>query len=322
METPPRTPPRVVRRDRLCLTEELELAVKLDAFDEAVHNVALRVITWNVWFEELAFADRMVALVGQVLDQAPQVACLQEVTPALAAALRGFPALLAHYSVSENEIVSYGCLILVHRSVQPCTFAELPLPTHMGRTLVMAALPDGLVVATVHLESLDSERMRHRQLEIIADHLRTRKRAVICGDFNFDATQTFGDWHRASPRYGPKELENTKMRATLMGYDDVWEVVRGPDPGYTFDGETNPRCVRQRAERMRYDRIMVRGLRATAVALLGEEAIDSSGIKPSDHYGLVVDLAATSEAAQGPSSSANRGEGEQPAASAAGDAAQ
>jgi len=255
--------------------------------------VELRVATWNVWFDSLALADRAVALVGELLDHAPQVVCLQEVTPDLAMALRGFPALLEHYAVSPTDVGSYGCLLLVHSSLQPCTFDERPLPSDMDRSLVTASLPGALVVATVHLESLDSERARQRQLQVIAEHLKPWSRAVLCGDFNFDASRTFGDWFRPAPKYGPDELENAKMKRTLVGYEDAWEALHGSDdPGYTFDGETNPACIRNRAERMRYDRVMVRGLRPRTVRLLGLTAIDESGIKPSDHYGLVVDLAA------------------------------
>lgn len=66
--------------------------------------------------------------------------------------------------------------------------------------------------------------------------------------------------------------------------------------GLTFDGETNPLLVKDPGERMRYDRLMVsavRGsrLRASGAALLGTEDISADGVKPSDHNGLLVDMA-------------------------------
>lgn len=75
-------------------------------------------------------------------------------------------------------------------------------------------------------------------------------------------------------------LENHVLREVLPDFVDAWRAVHPEDPGYTFDGETNPICVPDGKERMRYDRLMVsaaRGsrLRASGAELLGTEEISA-----------------------------------------------
>ena len=72
-------------------------------------------------------------------------------------------------------------------------FSQHTLPTRMGRSLLVAELASGelpCTVGTVHLESLDSAPTRREQLEV-AHHVleRCRQPSILCGDFNFDASQ-------------------------------------------------------------------------------------------------------------------------------------
>mmetsp|Transcript_115181 Transcript_115181/g.308866 ORF Transcript_115181/g.308866 Transcript_115181/m.308866 type:complete len:193 (-) Transcript_115181:228-806(-) len=167
----------------------------------------------------------------------------------------------------------------------------------MGRALLWVRCGGrcpGLVVATTHLESLSSAPWRRQQLEEASRCLREYEGAVLCGDFNFDDEKTWGDWRRPEPALGPGELENCVLGELLPDFADTWREVHPEDRGYTFDGEENPVCCRDRGERMRYDRLLARrgpgGWVPLAAELLGRGAIDSSGMRPSDHYGLLVDL--------------------------------
>ena len=71
------------------------------------------------------------------------------------------------------------------------------------------------------------------------------------------------------------------------------------DPGYTFDGVSNPNYIKDGNERMRYDRVMVRGIKPKSIKIVGTDDIclphlDSNGmemkIKISDHYGLLTEI--------------------------------
>lgn len=227
----------------------------------------------------------MAALLAEEAD----VVGLQEVVPGFADAIRRSGAAKT-YAISPNNVGSYGCLLLVRKSLAP-EFFESEFPTSMGRSLIWAELtaaPHSLAVGTVHLESLDSESLRAKQLAISARALAPFDSAALIGDFNFDATRSWGDWRRSEPARGRAALENTvTLRANLPGWVDSWAALRPEDPGLTFDGEANPACVRDPHERMRYDRVMTRGaITPRAVTLLGTEAIDEHGRRPSDHFGV------------------------------------
>ena len=193
-------------------------------------------------------------------------------------------------------------MMLVNKSWAP-TFEEIALPTRMGRSLLVSqfAHPSlggdpALVhaVATVHLESLNSERARAEQLDICRAHLRPFSNAVLCGDFNFDSTQTWGDWRPGARPRPAAELENHVLARALPDFVDVWPLLRPEDAGITFDGASNP-CVHDRAERMRYDRIVLKQPARVAAAspgsLLRPVAIEMSaeplaGKRALGHFGF------------------------------------
>jgi tyrosyl-DNA phosphodiesterase 2 len=156
----------------------------------------------------------------------------------------------------------------------------------MGRTLIVAELrPDEAgpwkallgVVATVHLESLNSAPMRAKQLAVAHAALATFPNAVLCGDFNFDDVQEWGDWNSRTttdfapsdncaemndevvlPPTNPIKLENGVLERALPDYADLWSTLRPRERGLTFDGKANGQCVRDPDEQMRYDRVMLK----------------------------------------------------------------
>jgi endonuclease/exonuclease/phosphatase family metal-dependent hydrolase len=256
----------------------------------------LRVLTWNIWFDDLSSQHRLNALLCELLASAPDLACLQEVRPGVAEALRASIPLCSVYDISCNDVGRYGNLTLVRKDFD-ATFAVMQLPTRMGRNLLLAEcrsrLP-GLLIGNVHLESLAHEDLRREQLLAAGNALKNHPRALLCGDFNFDSTQTYGDWAREMPQRHPEMLENCVLAEVLPDFVDAWPAVRD-DEGFTFDGSLNPVCVRDRSERMRYDRIIAKGgmqsLLPVGASLLGKSEITEWGLMPSDHFGLEVDFA-------------------------------
>jgi len=273
----------------------------------------VRLVTWNIWFSPLQAQERMAVLFSQALKQAADVICLQEVLPPLATALRAHEALNRVYHVSPNDVDPYGCLILARRSLGGVKFEEKAFPTNMGRSLLLAHWTEGdvgqkIAVANVHLESLDNEPTRRAQLEIAASELAPYARAVLCGDFNFDARQKWGAWRKRPPPMpphvpgalaapplrpaAPAVLENSVLLELLPSFTDAWAALHGAARDdddamyYTFDGAHNPH-VHDPGERMRYDRVMLKGLTPASFALLGTPG--SAAVVPSDHYGICVE---------------------------------
>lgn len=287
------------------------LVAMADAALTARPTFHVRVVTWNIWFDRKQQDERLAALMTEVVREAADVICLQEVLPHVAEAIKSCKPLCELYDVSPNSISSYGVLMLVAVEHE-AKFSNLSLPGSMGRSLVVAECAD-LVVATVHLESLNNVQIRREQLQIASKHLAdTRRPAVLCGDFNFDSSQTWGDWRKRRPfepppPIAPNLLENAVLAAVLPDFVDTWAAVHPNDPGLTFDGGTNPHC-RDAQERMRYDRVMAKGLRPMAAAMLGVRANALGGhagragdgsVVPSDHYGVRVDLVLPSSVAHG-----------------------
>ena len=75
-----------------------------------------------------------------------------------------------------------------------------------------------IVVATSHLESLSNQKIRETQIKETAERLKNFPRAVFCGDFNFDATKTYGDWVIRRPEH----LENIVLQKHLPDFVDTW----------------------------------------------------------------------------------------------------
>lgn len=276
---------------------------------DRVADPGLLVLTWNVWFGNLGAKQRFQAILGDLLTREPDVACFQEVTDGFVETIR-YMGVEGLYVVSPNYISSYGCLTLVKRELLP-QFHEVRLPTQMGRTLILATF-GGVAIGNVHLESRDNEETRRNQLRTCEEALRPHSTAILCGDFNFDATKTWGDWRKGAKPRPCEELEHHVLAAELPDWIDTWPALMGEeDHGYTFDGTNNPACVRDPQEQMRYDHIMIKpsgSLEPLNICMVGTTPIDPTLVetldrsakleladrvhmlKPSDHYGVLVTL--------------------------------
>jgi len=293
-------------RKRLCIeppTAPTWALPPLEGFQLPPMSVSdLCIVTWNVWFAPQDADARMAALFSEALSLNPDVLCLQEVVPELAESIRRNAALRREYAMSENNVGPYGCVLLARWSLRP-TFREVPFAcSRMGRSLLVAEwsppeLGRKVAVATSHLESLNHSKLRAKQLAVARHALEGYEAAILCGDFNFDATQNWGDWREVPPRpprpthpldedsdseayAGPvpppaddTRLENGVLARELgSSYVDAWPALRPTEAGHTFDGATNP-YVAEEEECMRYDRVMVRGMRPLSIAMIGDGAV-------------------------------------------------
>lgn len=256
----------------------------------------LRCVTYNVWFSSTSELARRNALFQILHRENPDIIALQEVKSDFAEAIRK-NSISKYYAISSNPIHHYGCLLLVRRSiVKSITFNELVFSkSAMGRTSPYSDItfPNGksIRISSCHLESLNSERTRRAQL-IELSNLYTSTFGMILGDFNFDATKTYGEWKIKSNARSFEQLENTlTLKKALPGWIDAWGTLYGnEDPGYTFDGKINRPAIQDTLERMRYDRVMLKNVKPVAAKLLGTKPINNLGMRPSDHFGVEIDV--------------------------------
>jgi endonuclease/exonuclease/phosphatase family metal-dependent hydrolase len=239
--------------------------------------VDLRLLTWNVWFGSHMFEERCAALLVELARRRPDVIALQEVTPELLALLTASPWVRAGYQLSDVELwQGYDVVLLSRLPIRQLSVLELP--TQMGRRLLVAELACGLVVGTVHLESMQqSTQARARQLRLIQPYLASLGAdVVLAGDMNFQPSDA---------------LETAAIDPSFV---DVWPAVRPDDPGYTADSEANPMRyqLKPKLSQKRIDRVFLRGTtwRPSGIELVGTTPIDVDGTFVSDHFGLEVAL--------------------------------
>eukprot|EP00600_Ochromonadales_sp_CCMP1393_P012577 CAMPEP_0175011672 /NCGR_PEP_ID=MMETSP0005-20121125/8829_1 /TAXON_ID=420556 /ORGANISM="Ochromonas sp., Strain CCMP1393" /LENGTH=310 /DNA_ID=CAMNT_0016267715 /DNA_START=28 /DNA_END=960 /DNA_ORIENTATION=+ len=250
---------------------------------KSVELSKLSVITWNVWFDSLARNDRYDYILNTCQTLSPDVICFQEVTPYFIDILRKHP-LVEMYSSSDEQLTGdtirpYGVLTLCRTVLGTVRYKFVDFPTDMNRKLLVAelsSLKGGVIgIGNVHLESLNSQSKRAKQLQISFSSLKQYNAAILCGDFNFCSYRNYA---------GSDPLENDSLGAIMPNYLDVWPTVREPtDMGYTFDTVANGMLQEHRHEQMRYDRIMLRApatsdnsLKPLSIHLIGTQSIDGS----------------------------------------------
>lgn len=245
----------------------------------------LTCVTFNVWFDDHAFAERAEALLALLARCDADVIALQEVTPRLLERLLVADWVRAGYAISDHRgatVWPYGVLLLTRWT--PPRLSWHRLPSAMGRGLLVAEWylnGQHTAVATVHLESLrDSAPTRAAQLAQIFPLLARPAQALLLGDFNFCAA-----WADEQANLDP-------------AYRDLWPDLRPGEPGYTQDTRVNLMRLKARGDQqpVRFDRVLLRaapgGWAPTAIRLLGDRPLrpDTPAIFVSDHFGLWAEL--------------------------------
>lgn len=236
--------------------------------------VDVSLLTYNVWFGAHMFEERRVALLAELERRKLDVICLQEVTKELLDVLID-QSWMTRYTCSDIELVqTYDVVILSKLPLR--RLSTLPLPTQMGRRLLVAELACGLSIGTVHLESMkQSTQPRAAQLREIQPALAALGDAVLCGDMNFQPSD---------------EVETAALDPAFV---DVWPTL-SDDPGYTADSQINKMRfeLKPTLSRKRIDRVFLHSSRwkASSIELVGTEPIDIDGTFPSDHFGLAATL--------------------------------
>ncbi len=242
---------------------------------------ALRVCTYNVWFDPFESARRCAAVLAILAEAAPDVIALQEVTPSFLSALLAEPWVRDAYAVSRSKLVDarYDVVMLSRLPVRHFICHELS--TDMGRklhALTFATTRGSLIVAGVHMESMKERTpMRLKQIQECTPILSRADSAIWLGDFNA----------------APRSEEDEAIRATFR---DAWDEL-SQAPGYTRDTTRNAMLAKVKADRhQRIDRVFLHGegFLPSSVRMLGTSPLPGSDgeVFPSDHFGLLAELEA------------------------------
>ena len=249
----------------------------------------LRLVTWNIWFGEHRWMDRLDALLAEVERAQADLIALQEVTRRQLSRILETDWVQRDFAVSDAQGLSldpHGVLLLARPSLQDLRLIGLPSRRH--RKLVHAELDTEcgpIQVVTAHLESgADAVALREAQLHIAARVLGNGSAAVLLGDLNFDAERDPEEDH------------------VPPGLVDCWRALRaGQAAGNTLDPIENAMRAAMVEETgtqrpLRCDRILFRPdadhrWQPTAIRAIGTTPIDSAGaLYASDHFGLLVEI--------------------------------
>jgi len=249
---------------------------------------ALRVATFNVWFDAFENDLRGRAVLEILERESPDVIALEEVTQPFLDALLRAPWIRANYAVSRialDPTVRYDVVMLSRLPV--ARFQAHTLTSQMGRMLhtVELVTTDGIVaVGGIHLESMrQMTPTRLVQIDECIPVLCRAPTAIWLGDFNA----------------APASEEDQRIRAAFR---DAWEELV-TSPGYTRDTTQNAMLARIKDDRhQRIDRIFVKSdaFAPKSIRMLGTEPIEGTEgqVFPSDHFGLVAELTKVDRAAE------------------------
>jgi tyrosyl-DNA phosphodiesterase 2 len=249
-----------------------------------INNKLLSFISYNVWFENVNWKNRLDSLFNIFKQYSPDFICLQEVTDQFLKELIKEEFIKENYFFSGNFQGGYDVLIL---SKYNTNFFNLKFDknTKMGRNLLLMEIIhsfdnknlNNILIATSHFESLNSEEYRKRQLKDSFEILNFSECAFLMGDFNFDSS-----WKNEEVNIDSK-------------FNDCWFLHK--EKNKLNDNERFTMPANNYFSAWRPDRILFKNgknenfLNLDYFEILGKDPIkqdefDNIVKTPSDHYGL------------------------------------
>ncbi len=278
----------------------LEAERKMNDNDYSKLPTSIKIVTYNIWFDPHEWKKRTGALLDLVINvELADVVCLQGVTPKVMGRILQHEGVRNCYRVTDigpcyKTLGSYGVVMMIRRSLPAPAIEWLSLPTTMGRSGLIANFGLGLALATVHLESLQSQEIRAKQLRIVRNHLTSKGASILLGDFNISATGPYGSMK-----------EHESLKNMLEDYFDPWEVQHGNHGDdessvdclqhITFDSTNNAMLKQSKDVRnepldhSRLDRVMCKSAAAHSIRIIGNHPIGKN-LFVSDHYGLAFEV--------------------------------
>jgi endonuclease/exonuclease/phosphatase family metal-dependent hydrolase len=243
----------------------------------------LTLVSYNLWFGEYRWEERLAALLELVRDCRPDVIGFREVTPRCLERILAEDWVRRGYQISDvdgSTLEPHGVLLLSRLPMRGLALCHLP--SQKDRKLLLGELEtaDGCFCAgTVHLESSPPNiPLRLEQLDRVLPWLSETNDGVLMGDFNFDPRDT-AEQSLVEPRYM-----------------DLWSELHGDEPGYTVDSMRNRMRLQHKGQhkRARFDRILLRSRGGRwapqAIRIIGTRPVspEPPDLYPSDHFGLAA----------------------------------
>ena len=247
----------------------------------------VKVISYNIWFEEILESERIESLLETLYNEDPDIICLQEVKPYVHEELK--KKLIGYDYCFPNKIKkSYGCCIYSKYKISECANFEYN-NSKMGRELLIVKIDypvlevdmgiskKDIIVANSHFESLfkrnfeNKEKIeQYKESQKILDKLYDEYHNVIfCSDTNI--------------------LDIEEDSFFPFGWKDCWKE-KGKDDDkekYTYDGKQNLYLqMRKIPYQSRLDRIIYKSkiLKCQDYTIL--KGAKHNNIEPSDHFGI------------------------------------
>ena len=248
------------------------------------------IVTWNIWFSQYHWRNRLCVTLLETLSQQPDVFCFQEVTRQAHSVLLNCAFLRERYEPTEESLpCSYDCAVWVRKGVSVESVSNIPLPSIYGRRGLCVEVKKNIGetqqqirIITTHLES--GKGMEHTRRAQLQDINKFQSKCpyptFLVGDMNLD------------PSYPENEC--------LPGLD-LWSHCHKRDPGFTEDTYVNRMRYNhhgQKHKQVRYDRILLMNSNPppteVQIQRLGTQAFrnkeNEEVVWPSDHFGLAVQV--------------------------------
>jgi len=276
--------------------------------------MALRVLTLNCWNVSEPFAPRMALVRAEIERLRPDLIGLQEIVVRrdgldqarlLLDGLGYESAFGAGYRWDDTGVLpagtsdgdAFGNVVAARGPLRRTEVERLPgeeTGEHRSAIGALVETPAGLVpFVTTHLNwRFEHGVVRERQVVALADFAHRLARdtdfpPIVVGDMNAEPDST--------------EIRFLCGLASLGGrsvyFQDAWRVTRRDDPGFTWSNR-NPYAAAANEPDRRIDYVLVgratadgRGWIERATLAFTESVGD---VFPSDHFGLVVDVRASS----------------------------
>ena len=261
----------------------------------------LRLLTYNVWFGDVATSARLEALGKVIAECDPHVLCLQEVTPQSMFALRAQEWWDGYVVGPKPPLQEYFSMMLFKRELggelvrrDQHAFRNSQMGRYLDVVSYMRCPHSGVnfAVGSSHLESYinanrTSANERRVQIAECFSHLNKHPNAIFMGDTNWD--------------------DKDGAVKTPEGWRDAWLELRPDDPGYTYDAKKNAMLRGYLQKRLDRAFVKLKHFEVKKIEMVGTEPIpdvtyhktvSNRGkaeilelpVLPSDHFGLLLTL--------------------------------
>lgn len=248
----------------------------------------MRIATWNIWNSDAGMPSRAMQLQLEITNINADIICLQEVKN-----------LAILKKLNEKSKYPYS-VFLNHPNEEEgqSVLSRYPLSDAQylnGSMLATANTPYGRIAfVNVHL-SWESALQREKQI-IEAEKTISQIKAdyrLILGDFN---CSSFSNVHQFL--LGQASLRGNEAKPVWYDLAESYACKTNITPDITLDFQNNPRWQGQNIldTNQRFDRILLQNPYPCNPPMIiecksfGKNISPMSGLTPSDHYGIYVDL--------------------------------